>query len=48
MCGACSEQTTFYGQLDSINDEICLADAGVVTVWVCFSCFDAQARIESG
>ena len=47
-CSSCSARMTFYGQLDSISDEICLADAGLVTVWVCFDCFEAQARIESG
>ncbi len=46
-CPGCAAQMTFYGQLDSINDEICLADAGVCTVWICFDCYEAEARIES-
>jgi len=39
---------TFYGQLDSINDEFILADCGLVYVFVCFDCFSAQAFIQSG
>ena len=46
-CSSCSSPMTFYGQLDSISDEISLADAGVVAVWICFDCFEAHARIES-
>ncbi len=46
-CPGCARSMTFYGQLDSISDQICLADAGIVTVWVCFDCFEAEARIES-
>jgi hypothetical protein len=46
-CPGCDAVMTFYGQLDSINDDICLADAGLVHVFVCFGCFEAVARIES-
>jgi hypothetical protein len=46
-CPQCNEEMTFYGQLDSINDEFVLADAGVVQVFVCFGCFEAAARIAS-
>jgi hypothetical protein len=38
---------TFYGQLDSINQDILIADAGIVMVFICFDCFEAQAVIES-
>ena len=39
---------TFYGQLDSINDEFMIADVGIVRVFVCFDCFEAHATVESG
>ena len=39
---------TFYGQLDSINDDIVLADAGLVYVFVCFNDFEARAIVQSG
>lgn len=38
---------TFYGQLDSISDDVCLADAGVLMVFVCFDCFEAEAIVGS-
>jgi len=47
-CSNCSSAMTFYGQLDSINDEFILADCGLVYVFVCFDCFSAQAFIQSG
>ena len=37
---------TFYGQLDSISDEIVLADVGLVFVFVCFDCGEATAFIQ--
>lgn len=47
-CSSCREEMTFYGQLDSISDEIVLADVGLVFVFVCFDCFEATAFIQSG
>jgi hypothetical protein len=47
-CSDCGEPMTFYGQLDSINDEFNLADCGLVYVFVCFDCFTAQAFVQSG
>lgn len=46
-CPSCGEAMSFYGQLDSIGDDVALADAGVVQVFVCFDCFDAAARVAS-
>ena len=46
-CTICNEPMTFYGQLDSINDDYVLADAGVVVVFVCFDCFTSEAIIRS-
>jgi hypothetical protein len=48
VCRECGESMTFYGQLDSINDDIVLADAGLVYVFVCFNAFQAQAIVQSG
>jgi hypothetical protein len=39
---------TFYGQLDSINDDITIADAGMVYVFICFEDFSAAAFVQSG
>lgn len=39
---------TFYGQLDSLpRVEYDLADAGLVLVFVCFSCFEVAARLQA-
>ena len=46
-CPQCREKMTFYGQLDSINDEFCIADVGLVYVIVCFECSEGTALIDS-
>ena len=46
-CVSCRERMTFYGQLDSISDEICIADCGLIFVFLCFDCYEAQAVIHS-
>ncbi len=46
-CSSCGESMSFYGQLDSLNDEIVLADVGVVAVFLCFDCGEADALIAS-
>ncbi|MBE2320774.1 hypothetical protein DVA67_032745 [Solirubrobacter sp. CPCC 204708] len=47
-CRDCGERMTFYGQLDSIGDDISLADVGMVYVFVCFNDFEARAILQSG
>jgi hypothetical protein len=46
-CPDCAEKMSFYGQLDSVNDEFCVADAGVICVFLCFGCNEVKATIES-
>ena len=46
-CPDCRDQMTFYGQLDSLNDEFCIADAGLVYVFLCFECYEAVAIVDS-
>jgi hypothetical protein len=46
-CHQCDDEMSFYGQLDSINDEFVLGDAGMVQVFVCFDCLEATARLAS-
>lgn len=46
-CDQCGEVMSFYGQLDSINDEFILADAGLVFVFVCFDCYTSKSFIQS-
>jgi uncharacterized protein YwqG len=30
ICSDCGKPMTFYAQLDSLNDEFCIADCGVI------------------
>jgi hypothetical protein len=46
-CPSCQEQMTFYGQLDSINDDYSIADSGLIYVYLCFDCFEAAAVVDS-
>lgn len=46
-CRSCHKEMVFYGQLDSLGDRLALADCGIVYVFVCFDCFEANAFIQS-
>jgi len=46
-CPACDERMSFYGQLDSLNDEFCIADVGRICVFLCFACNEVKATIET-
>ena len=46
-CPDCNDRMTFYGQLDSINDEFAIADAGLIYVFICLDCNEVKAVIES-
>ncbi len=47
VCGSCHAAMTFYAQLDSINDEFCIADCGLIYVFICFGCFEVVSLIHS-
>lgn len=47
FCPTCEQEMTFYGQLDSIGDEIDLADCGMIYLFVCFDCFEVKAVLQS-
>ena len=38
---------TFYAQLDSVGDGICIADCGMVYVFVCLDCNETASFIQS-
>ena len=44
---SCDKPMSFYGQLDSINDEFVLADCGMIFVFVCFDCFETKSILQS-
>lgn len=47
-CPSCSQEMTFYAQLDSIGDNISIADVGLIYVFLCFECVTAEAVVDSG
>ncbi len=36
---------TFYGQLDSLNDDYIIADCGLIATFICFDCNEVKAEI---
>ncbi|MCX4239635.1 YwqG family protein [Paraliomyxa miuraensis] len=46
-CPECGERMTFYAQLDSIGDDVCIADCGMVYVFVCMDCNETKSVIQS-
>lgn len=48
MCPRCKSKMTFYGQLDSKNDEFRIADVGMIYVFLCFDCYESASIVQSG
>jgi hypothetical protein len=46
-CQGCRERMTFYAQLDSVNDDICIADCGMIYVFICFECYKTASIVQS-
>jgi hypothetical protein len=46
-CAGGHGKMTFYGQLDSVNDDICIADCGMVYIFMCFDCYQAISIVQS-
>ncbi len=47
VCPDCNNKMTFYAQLDSLNDEICIADCGMIYIFVCLECNEVKSFIQS-
>ena len=48
VCADCAKKMTFYAQIDSVGDNISLADVGMVFVFVCFDCLKTESILQSG
>ena len=46
-CPQCRQEMTFYGQLDSVGDDLVIGDCGIIYVFLCFDCNHAEARVQS-
>jgi uncharacterized protein YwqG len=46
-CDSCRQRMTFYGQLDSINDDFVIGDVGMVYVFICFDCLTTKSILQS-
>lgn len=46
-CLSCQKKMTFYAQLDSIGDNIQIADCGMIYVFLCFDCFETSSLVQS-
>jgi hypothetical protein len=44
---SCKKRMSFYGQLDSISDDICIADCGLIYNFICFDCYESKSLIQS-
>lgn len=47
ICKKCHKKMSFYGQLDSINDEYMIGDSGMIYVFYCFDCGETKAISQS-
>jgi hypothetical protein len=47
LCPECGQKMSFYAQLDSLNDDFCFADCGMIYVFVCFECNETKSIIQS-
>lgn len=47
LCRHCGKTMTFYAQLDSLNDEVIIADCGMIYVFFCFECLETEAIIQT-
>lgn len=43
----CGKRMDFYAQLDSLGDTHCLADCGMIYVFVCWDCFETKSVLQS-
>ena len=46
-CKECNKPMLFYGQLDSLNDDFCIGDCGMIYVFICLDCLEVRSIIQS-
>ncbi len=43
----CGKKMTFYAQLDSLGDKVCLGDCGMIYVFVCLDCLETKSVFQT-
>ena len=43
----CGEKMTFYAQLDSLGDAVCLGDCGMIYVFICLACLETKSIFQT-
>jgi hypothetical protein len=46
QCDGCRTAMSFYAQIDSVGDNVILADCGLVYVFVCFDCYESKSIVQ--
>ena len=44
---SCGKKMSFYAQLDSLGDDVCLGDCGMIYVFVCWDCLETKSVLQS-
>jgi hypothetical protein len=45
-CPGCAQDMSFVAQIDSVNDEFCFADCGLIYVFYCFDCILSHSEVQ--
>ncbi|ANH67792.1 hypothetical protein ABE85_09775 [Mitsuaria sp. 7] len=45
-CG-CAQPMSFYAQIDSLGDAVCIGDCGMVYVFICWDCLTTKSVLQS-
>ncbi len=43
----CGKNMTFYAQLDSLGDKVCLGDCGMIYVFICLDCLQSKSVFQT-
>lgn len=43
----CAKPMSFYAQIDSLGDAVCIGDCGMVYVFICWDCLTTKSVLQS-
>ena len=44
---ACTRPMSFYAQIDSLGDAVCIGDCGMLYVFICWDCLTTKSVLQS-